>query len=122
MRKARVARDAQANDAGDPRDWALMLLFADAQRALASPLRRLMQAPGTFSPVGLIDKAHVDALGRRAHGLVLVFREHNTSLRDHSVGDCRLTFGGGMKGARIDAGQQELYPAIALHRHRGLDE
>jgi hypothetical protein len=41
----------------------LMLLFADPPRALASPLRRLMQAPGTVSPLGLIDKAHVDALG-----------------------------------------------------------
>jgi len=40
-----------------------MLLFADAQRALASPLPRLLQAPTTFSPLGLIDKAHVDALG-----------------------------------------------------------
>ena len=30
---------------------------------LASPLPRLMQAPGTFSPLGLIDKAHVNALG-----------------------------------------------------------
>src|SRR5215470_12425157 len=120
MRKARVARDAQANDAWDPRDWVLMFLFADAQRALASPLRRFMQTPSTFSR--LIAKAHVDVIGRRAHGLLLVFREHSTSLRDHSISDCRLTFGGGMKGARIDAGQQELYPAIALHRHRGLDE
>src|SRR5262245_26755015 len=87
-------------------------------RAACSARRgdRLTSTATSFSALASttlgIGRAEVDASAGASPDLVLA--EHFAGMLEDGVGDGRLSLGGGMEGTRVDAGEQQLHPGVAL--------